>query len=188
MGNVRNKKPLQALLVVISAPSGGGNTTVIQKILKRNPGFRRSLSVTTRRQRRGEKEGRDYFFVAEGIFQSMINRQSFVEWAEVHGNLYGTPKRFVEEGIRNKWVMLFSLDVQGALAIKKKYPQAVLIFLLPPSWEELKKRLFGRKSDSTETLSLRLKNARRELKKAQKYDYQVVNSDLKKTVAQVEKI
>ena len=176
------------LLVVISSPSGGGKTTVIKHLLKRNPEFHRSVSVTTRPRRAGEKEGRDYHFLSQKQFRTLVQQKGLVEWARVHGNLYVTPKHLVDKARQNGWTVLFSLDVQGALALKRKYPPAVLIFLLPPSWSELKKRLLNRKSDSGQVLKVRLHNARLELKAWKKYDYVIVNRKLPDTLRQIESI
>ncbi len=176
------------LLVVLSSPSGGGKTTVIRHLFKRHPGFHRSVSVTTRPKRAGEKNGRDYHFISEREFHTLIKQRALLEWAQVYGNFYGTPRHIVDRATKHGWTVLFSLDVQGALTVKKKYPQAVLIFLLPPSWPELKRRLLSRNSDSKEALSVRLRNAKRELKAWKKYDYLVVNRKLSETVSQIESI
>ncbi len=176
------------LLIVISSPSGGGKTTVIQHLLKRNPEFRRSVSVTTRPRRAGEKDGRDYHFLSEKQFRTLVQQKGLVEWARVHGNFYGTPKHLVDKARQYGWTVLFSMDVQGALVLKRKYPPAVLIFLLPPSWSELKKRLLNRRSDSGQVLKVRLRNARRELKAWKKYNYVIVNRRLPDTLRQIESI
>lgn len=159
---------------------------MIQRLLRKNPAFRRSISVTTRSRRPEEISGRDYYFVSTTKFREMVKEKSLVEWAEVYGNLYGTPKGLIEKAFKHGWTVFLSLDVQGTLAIKKKYPDSVLIFLLPPSWRVLKQRLMSRKSDSHSSLRLRLKNARQELKNWKKYGYLVVNRDLRQTVEQIE--
>jgi len=161
---------------------------VIQNLLKKNPEFRRSVSVTTRLRRKGEKDGRDYHFLSEKQFRTLIKQKDLVEWAQVHGNFYGTPKHLLDKAGQYGWTVLFSLDVQGALAMKRKYPQSVLIFLFPPSWSELRKRLLNRKSDSGQALKVRLRNARQELKAWKKYDYVIVNRRLPNTLRQIESI
>lgn len=188
MSNPASKKSDQALLVVLSSPSGAGKTTLIQRLLKRNPDYKRSISVTTRPKRPSEKNNTDYRFVSQTEFRRIIGQQGFVEWAEVHGNLYGTPKNLVDQALKSGWTVLFSLDVQGALAVKKKYPGAILTFILPPSWKDLRKRLMKRNSDSRADLKLRLANARNELKSWIKYDFVVVNQDIRQTVERIESI
>ena len=186
MSKPKNTKP--PLLVVLSSPSGGGKTTLIQKLLRRNPQFRRSVSVATRPKRKNERSGQDYYFLSEKKFLNLAKGKKLVEWAEVHGNLYGTPRNLVEKALSAGWTVLFSLDVQGALALKRIYPTSVLIFILPPSWKVLQKRLFGRNSDIGASLKIRLRNAPSELKRWKKYDYAVVNRNLRKTVREIEAI
>ena len=176
----------QSLLVVISSPSGGGKTTLISRLLKKDKNLRRSVSVTTRPKRKGEISGRDYHFVTVRQFRNLIRQRGLAEYEQVHGYHYGTPKNVIDRAEKNGWTVLFTIDVNGALALKKKYPQSVLVFLLPPSWEILKQRLVGRKSESKASLLKRLKNARRELKFRRKYDYIIVNKEIEKCVSQIE--
>lgn len=176
------------ILVVLSSPSGGGKTTVCQKILKKHKEFVRSISATTRSRRKGEKEGKDYFFLTEEGFKRKMKKGEFVEWAWVHGYRYGTLKKFVTKAKREGKIALFVLDVQGGMAFKKKYPQSVLIFLLAPSVEELKRRLIRRGTERTEEMRKRLKAALKEIEFWSKYDYVVVNKNLSQTVDSVEKI
>lgn len=159
---------------------------MIQNLLRKNPSFRRSISVTTRSKRPQETSGRDYYFVSTVKFRRMVKEKALVEWAEVYGNWYGTPKSLLERAHKHGWTVLLSLDVQGALTIKKNYPGSVLIFLSPPSWRVLKQRLTRRDGDSHSSLRLRLKNARQELKNWKKYDYLVVNQNLRQTIEQIE--
>jgi guanylate kinase len=175
-------------LVVLSSPSGGGKTTVSEKILKKHKNYFRSVSATTRKRRKGEKEGEDYLFLTEEEFTRKIKKGEFVEWAWVHGNRYGTLKKFVTKAKRERKIALFVLDVQGGTAFKKKYPQSVLIFLLPPSVEELKRRLIKRGTEKTEEMKKRLKTALKEIDFWSKYDYVVINKTLSQTVDSVEKI
>jgi guanylate kinase len=178
----------KACLVVLSSPSGGGKTTICRKILNRHKEYLYSISVTTRKKRKNEKEGRDYFFVSERRFNQMKKRKEFVEWAKVHGAYYGTLKKFVHQAEKEGKTALFVLDVQGGMAIKKKHPESVLIFLLPPSLEELKKRLIRRGTDRDDEIENRLKIALKEIKFWSKYDYVVINKNLEETGKLVEKI
>ncbi len=167
-------------LFVISAPSGTGKSTVLSSVRKRLDDFHFSVSYTTRKLRGEEREGIDYHFVERDEFMEMVAKGAFVEWAEVHGNLYGTPIAPIEEAISAGRNMLFDIDVQGGMAIKSAFPDAVTIFLLPPSIEELRMRLSGRGTDSSEQIELRLRNARAEMKFKDKYDYCIVNDDVER--------
>ncbi len=178
----------KATLVVISSPSGGGKTTICRKILKKHKEYLYSISATSRKKRKNEREGKDYFFLPESQFSQIRRRRGFVEWAKVHGEYYGTLKKFVDQAERDDKVALFVLDVQGGMAIKKKYPEGVLIFLLPPSLKELKRRLVGRGTDDIGEVKRRLKTALKEVKFWSKYDYVVINNELGETARLVEKI
>ncbi|MFQ6002146.1 MAG: guanylate kinase [Candidatus Zixiibacteriota bacterium] len=178
----------KATLVVLSSPSGGGKTTICRKILKKHKDYLYSVSATTRKKRMNEKEGRDYFFLSESQFHQIRKNRGFVEWAKVHGEYYGTLKRFVDQAEKEGKVTLFVLDVQGGMAIKKKIPESVLIFLLPPSLEELKRRLIQRGTDDSDEVKRRLKTALKEIKFWSKYDYVVINKNLEETVKSVGKI
>ncbi|MBI5239704.1 MAG: guanylate kinase [Elusimicrobia bacterium] len=174
-------------LVIISAPSGTGKSTVLRRILQCRKDLRYSVSCTTRAPRPGEKHGRSYFFLGPEEFKRRIQRHEFLEWAMVHGNYYGTPRRFIEESVQSgRWVLL-DIDVKGAASVRRKIPDAVTVFLLPPSWEELKHRLAVRREDAR-SAAVRLANARAELLAAKDYDYVVVNDDLDAAVAQIESI
>ncbi len=178
----------KATLVVLSSPSGGGKTTICRKILKKHKDYLYSVSATTRTKRKNEKEGKDYFFLSENQFNQVRKKKELVEWAKVHGEYYATLKKFVDQTEREGKTALFVLDVQGGMAIKKKYPESVLIFLLPPSLEELKRRLIQRGTDNTGEIKKRLKAALKEIKFWSKYDYVVINKSLEETVKVVEKI
>ena len=178
----------KATIIVLSSPSGGGKTTICRNILKRHKDYLYSISATSRKKRKNEREGRDYFFLPENQFKQIIRRRGFVEWAKVHGEYYGTLKKFVDQAEKEGRVALFVLDVQGGMAIKKKYPESVLIFLLPPSLEELKRRLIGRGTDDMDEVKKRLKTALKEIKFWSKYDYVVINNELGETARLVGEI
>jgi len=179
----------KGLLIVISSPSGGGKTTVFRAILKRHPQYRYSISATTRPMRENERDGYDYFFLTDDEFDRKIEAGEFVEWAFVHNYRYGTLKSFVDDALKNGDVMIFDLDVQGADSMQRIYPyESVLVFLLPPSREELKRRLLARKTDSIEVINRRLKNAEDEIKRIPQYDYLVINDDLNLCIEKVDSI
>jgi len=162
------------LLVVLSSPSGAGKTTVAGALLKREPNLVRSVSCTTRPKRKGEKDGKDYFFVTPAQFRSMIRLGEFLEWAKVYRNYYGTPKAWIEAQTSRGRDVLFVIDIQGGQALRKARPDAVRIFLEPPSWRVLVKRLTGRGTEDPEAVRIRLKTAVRELAEAPRYDFRVV--------------
>ena len=176
------------MMVVLSSPSGGGKTTVAQRLLKRDKNIVRSISCTTRKPRAGEKNGRDYFFITAVRFKAMAVRREFLEWARVHDRFYGTPRRWVAEQLEKGRDVLFVIDVQGGRAIKSRNPGALLIFLKPPSFKVLRQRLEGRGSEKAADLKLRLQNAKWEMQEGRHYDYRVVNDQLGKAVAEVAKI
>ena len=163
--------------VVISAPSGAGKSTLITRIMKKDPRFSFSVSTTTRSPREGEKDGINYYFKERKEFEIMIENDEFLEWAEVHGNLYGTTKKEVDRIHAAEKIPLFDIDVQGAKNIRDKIA-GIFFFIVPPSMEELKRRLLTRSTDSQDTIELRIKNASAELAYAGIYDYVIVNDSL----------
>ncbi len=175
-------------LYVLSSPSGGGKSTVIRELRRLNPDIGYSVSITTRPQRNGEKHGEDYYFVTESEFKKKIQENAFLEWAEVHGYLYGTLWEQVEKQISNGKKVLFDIDVKGGIQIKQKKKDAVLIFILPPSVKELERRLRNRRTESNAEIDKRLKNAQHEMEFAQQYDFQVINDCFKKTIEDIETI
>lgn len=174
-------------LFIISSPSGGGKSTILRELRRRDPALLYSVSCTTRPPRDREVHGRHYFFLTVPEFRRRIRRGELLEWALVHGNYYGTPKRFIDEKTAAGRVVLLDLDVQGAAQIRRRRGDAVSLFLLPPSLRELEVRL-RRRRDTRGSIATRLKNARRELARAREYDYCVVNDRLEAAVAQAEAV
>jgi guanylate kinase len=174
--------------VIISSPSGGGKSTVIRALRRRHPEALYSVSITTREKRRGERNGTHYTFVSPERFRRLIKSKQFVEWARVHDQYYGTPKANILRARRLRRAMLFDLDVQGASAMRKSVPSVVTIFLLPPSWEILKRRLQGRHSETVAQQRRRLRTARAELRRKGEYEYWVTNDNLERCIADCETI
>jgi guanylate kinase len=164
-------------LIIISSPSGGGKGTLIKEVLKSTPAIGYSVSYTTRTAREGEVDGRDYFFVSYQEFSDLIKQNEFLEYAEVHGNFYGTSKTRVDSEIENGRDVILEIDVQGADSIIKNFPDAVSIFILPPSFEVLKARLTARATETHENLNLRLKNSFGEVQKFKEFQYIVINDE-----------
>lgn len=165
-------------LIVISGPSGSGKGTVCQGLFKELDNLHLSISATTRKPRGNEQHGKDYYFLNREQFESLIAGDQLLEWANVYGNYYGTPRQPVMEAIDGGLDVILEIDVQGALHVKSKYPNCVLIFLIPPSRAELAKRLKNRGTDSDSAIEYRLQWAESEIKKVREYDYLVVNDDL----------
>jgi guanylate kinase len=172
----------QGIIFILSAPSGAGKTTLYHGLKKVHPEIKLSVSCTTRARRAGEVDGRDYRFMAETEFDAMKARGEFAEWAKVHDNSYGTPRKPLDQSLLTGRDILLDVDVQGARQIKQAYPQAVSIFLLPPSLGELKRRLAARGTDGKDIIRRRLANAQGEISEIIHYDYYVVNRDVKEAV------
>jgi guanylate kinase len=178
----------EGVIFILSAPSGAGKTTMINRLTAVFPDIKLAVSHTTRARRKGEVAGRDYHFVSEKKFAAMQAGREFAEWAKVHGALYGTPRATLDRTIRRGRDVLLDIDVQGAKKIKQRYPQAVSIFLLPPSWQELEKRLALRGTDRREIIRKRLENARREIREIMRYDYFVVNREIREALEALKSI
>ncbi|MFQ5602005.1 MAG: guanylate kinase [bacterium] len=180
----------KGLLVVISAPSGGGKTTVIRKVLESGNGnYQYSISATTRTQRTNERNGHDYLFITLEEFNQKRQSGEFVEWAEVHDNYYATPKAQLEKWLNEGKIVLLDLDVDGGLAVKRKYrDSSLLIFIKPPSYQSLVQRLQNRKTENQDQINKRLERFPKEMEKSKYYDHCIVNEDLNTTVNQIIKI
>lgn len=165
-------------IIVISAPSGAGKSTLVRRLLASTPRLGFSVSYTTRLPRAGEKNGREYFFVSRSRFERMVARKEFVEWAEVFGHFYGTARKQLRAAQRAGGDILLDIDVQGHQQVRRQLREAVSVFVLPPSYRELARRLRHRHSDAPEVIARRLKTARREIRRWPEYDYLVVNDRL----------
>ncbi len=175
----------QGYIFVISSPSGGGKTTAIKALKEKGYHLEYSVSATTRPKRPGEVEGKDYYFISENQFQKHIEQHDFVEYARVYGFHYGTFKSQIDDCLANGQKIVLDIDVQGALKLKKQYPQSVLIFILPPNLEILESRLRNRGTDKEEVIQQRLKIAKEEIDKADYYDFQIINVNIENTVQQI---
>lgn len=178
----------RGMLIIVSSPSGGGKGTLIRRVLKTVPNVGYSVSFTTRRAREGETDGRDYFFVSDDEFRGMIKRGAFLEWAQVHTHLYGTGREQVEKELKEGRDIILEIDVQGAESVKHIVPQAIGVFILPPSFEILRERLIARGSEELEALTLRLRNARGEVLRYREFDYVIINDDAERAASQLASI
>lgn len=175
-------------LFVISGSSGVGKGTVIKEFLRRNPEFKLSVSCTTRAPREGEVHGENYFFLTREEFSACIERGEFLEWAEFSGNMYGTQRPYIEEKLAQGRKLILEIDTKGALNVKKIMPEATLIFILPPSFEELEARLRGRHTETEEAIQKRLASTKLELENSKYFDYEVVNDSIENAVRKLEAI
>lgn len=175
---MNNLKHREGILFVLSAPSGAGKTSLCRELIDSLPDLSQSISFTTRKRRNGEQDGVDYHFIDPEAFRSKIEQQQLVEWAEVHGNLYGTSLKTLQDAAGRGIDLLLDIDCQGAAQLKKNYQQGVFIFILPPDYVELEKRLRDRGTDDENVIQRRLKNAAQEISQAHWYDYLVVNDDI----------
>jgi guanylate kinase len=165
-------------LFVVAAPSGAGKTTLVRMLLEREASVHLSISYTTRSPRPGEQHGREYHFIDTVEFQAMIARHEFLEWAEVHGNFYGTSQKWIADQLAAGRDVLLEIDWQGAQQVRKLFPQAIGIFILPPSMEELTRRLTGRGTDSADVIARRLAAAQAEMRHVGEFDYVIINDQL----------
>ena len=172
-------------LFIISGPSGAGKGTLVKAIATIVSDAWVSVSVTTRAPRRGEVEGQHYFFVSDAEFSSLAETGGLLEWAEVHGNRYGTPRSAVEAKVAEGKQVILEIDPQGAFQVKHLVPDSILIFIMPPSWDELQRRLVGRGSETESQVETRMETARRELELVGEYDYVVENKDVSQATAEL---
>ena len=172
-------------LIIISAPSGTGKTSIVSALTESDSQLSLSISHTTRKPRPNEVEGQDYYFIGRYIFQAMANRGEFLESAEVYGNLYGTSHKWVKESLASGQDVLMEIDYQGAQQVRKTFPQVISIFILPPSYEQLEERLKQRGQDDQKTISRRLATVREEVSHLNEFDYVVINNELQEAIKDV---
>jgi guanylate kinase len=170
--------PMEGILLAVTGPSGSGKTSVCKALLAQFPGLRFSVSLTTRPPRPGETDGKDYHFVTEAEFRERIERGDLIEWAENYGRLYGTSRETVEAALREGHDLLLDVDTRGSRALKRAWPSGIFVFIVPPSIEELERRLRGRGSETEETIRRRFDNALAEIREVVWYDYVIMNDKL----------
>jgi guanylate kinase len=167
----------EGLILILSAPSGAGKTSLCRELFKIFPDMKESVSYTTRAPRRGEVDGEAYHFVSRDVFNEMVEEDAFAEWAEVHGNSYGTALRTLEDARKNGVDLVLDIDCQGALKLKEQFDGGVYVFIMPPSMTELRSRLEQRSTDAPEVIELRITRAAEEIREARWYDYIIINDD-----------
>lgn len=175
----------KGFVLIISAPSGAGKTSLCHELLKRFPDMRESVSYTTRKPRAGEINGEDYFFVSHTEFQQMVADNAFAEWAEVHGNLYGTALETLENAIKNGTDIILDIDCQGAKTLKNRLAAGLFVFILPPSMSELRQRLDSRSSDAADVIERRIKCAADEIRECCWYDYIIINDKFEEAAVEL---
>lgn len=185
---MKNSNDLKGKLFVISGSSGVGKGTLLNALLAQHPDIKLSISATTRTPRPGETDGVNYFFTKKEDFKESIKNGEFLEWAEFNGNFYGTKQAYVEKTLNKGKNLILEIETKGALQIKQKLPDSILIFIMPPSLEELEHRLRGRNTESEEAIQNRLKEAFREIECSKNYDHKVVNDDLTRALKELEGI
>ena len=183
-----NRKKHKPMIMVVSSPSGGGKTTVVNRLLEKAPGLKRSISHTTRELRKDENDKEDYIFISAEQFKESIKRDEFLEWEENFGNYYGTSEKQVREALTNGQDVILSIDVKGARRVKKKFPESISIFIMPPSVSALTERLKKRNTEKAAQMKLRLEESEKEIAAADEYDYLVVNEDIDQAAGELKEI
>lgn len=178
----------KGMIIIVSAPSGAGKTSICDALIESDKNIVYSVSTTTREPRKGEKNGKEYYFVNDSDFKKMVKKKMFVEWAKVHDHFYGTSKKVLDQTINKGKDILLDIDVQGAVKIKKQYKNALMIFITTPTLKVLKERLIKRNKDSLEVIKTRVENAKRELTYLPKYDYLILNDKLDESIKQAKSI
>jgi guanylate kinase len=179
---------MKARMIILAAPSGAGKSSFVERITREMPQLRDTVTYTTRTLRTGESQGNPYFFVSKEEFLDKVEKDFFIEWARVHTNLYGTPFYQIEDAWAHGQCVIMDVDVQGARTFKEKFPDAVTIFILPPSIEELRRRIERRDGQIPVDLDVRMENATKEISLASEFDFQVVNDDFERSYAEFKKI
>lgn len=187
-GATTPESPSLGKLIVLTGPSGVGKGTLMQKLLQLHPELYYSVSATTRSPRPGEINGQNYYFITRSQFEKLVAQGELLEWAEFAGNYYGTPRAAVLEQIQSGKLVILEIELEGARQIKASYPNALSIFILPPSFSELEKRIRGRGQDSQEAIARRLNRAQEEIEAAAEFDIQIVNDDLETALNQIEAV
>ena len=176
------------IIIVVSSPSGGGKTTIINQVIKDLEGIQRSVPLTTRSKRDGEEDRKDYVFVTEDEFKDKIEKHEFIEWEKNFGYYYGTSIKQVQEITDRGQDIILSIDVKGARKVKKQFPDSISVFIMPPSKEELKERLEKRNTERRDQLDIRLKESEKEIASADEYDYMIINNTVEEAVAELKEI
>lgn len=187
-GATTQESPSLGKLIVLTGPSGVGKGTLMQKLLQRHPELYYSVSVTTRSPRTGEVNGKNYYFISRSKFEQLVAQGEFLEWAEFAGNYYGTPRAAVIDHIQSGKLVVLEIELEGARQIRASFPSALSIFILPPSFSELEKRIRGRGQDSDEAIARRLHRAQEEIKAADEFDIQIVNDDFEAALNEIETV
>lgn len=178
----------RGLLVVISGPSGAGKGTLLNLVRQSNENVRYSVSATTRQPREGEVDGLNYFFKSVDDFNAMIEKDELIEWVEYCGNYYGTPRQYVADSLKQGFDVILEIEVDGAVNVKSKFPDCVSIFILPPSFDELVKRIEGRGTETSESIRKRLDKAKKEILFIDKYDYFVINDNIERAAGDIKNV